>query len=251
MSNAVDHQVRVIIQNAGRLVQDAEILFENWRHASALVLAIYAIEELGKASLVTWKGLTETTGKQPRWHEKKQSVLGSLYGAYVAVASVSVVMQRVGVDEGLSGKPEFFHSFVDALKTHPETAAFADGLFEAVVEIAAEGLATDKKAHLLREATQGTIEKLKRNALYVDLPLQEHSPATVTRETAGEWVHHARFFYDFKRGAGVGHYPVILPDESFDRLFGELKSVLATKRMERTPSGFRYVDGTGDPSDQP
>lgn len=237
------NSIRAIIENAGRLTLDAELLLEHRRHASALVLAIYAVEELGKASLVDWEDLKETASKTKRVHEKKQSVLGSLYGAYVAVASVSVVMQRVGVSEHYARKPEFFHPFVAALRTHPETERFADGLFDAVVEIAAMGLANDPKARLLKQAGGGGIERMKRNALYVDLPWVEGAgPDAVTREMAREWVEHARFFYDYKRGAGVGYYPVTLPDTEFQGLFGELRDVLATKRLVPLAGGFKYED---------
>ena len=235
--------IRAIIENAGRLTQDAELLLEHRRHASALVLAIYAVEELGKASLVAWEDLNDTASKSKRVHEKKQSVLGSLYGAYVAVASVSVVMQRVGMNAEYARKPEFFHPFVAALRTHPDTQRFADGLFEAVVEIAAKGLENDAKARLLQQAGGGVVERMKRNALYLDLPWVEgEGPDAVSREMAREWVEHARFFYDFKRGAGVGHYPVVLPDAEFEALFGELRDVLATKRLVPLTHGFKFED---------
>ena len=51
----VSEVVRTVLENARRLLSDAELLFENERYRSATALAILSMEEAGKACVIRWR----------------------------------------------------------------------------------------------------------------------------------------------------------------------------------------------------
>ena len=87
LSDTVD-QIR---QNAIRLREDAELLYQNGRYESAVSLAVLSVEEAGKACLVRWKEdgfLKEELGPHiRRFHFQKQRILWCYFYAKEALAS--------------------------------------------------------------------------------------------------------------------------------------------------------------------
>jgi AbiV family abortive infection protein len=74
---------RAIIANAVRLLEDATLLVEHERYASAFALSVLALEETGKVVLALW-GKPETSpalklnSKRPSAHIRKQAAVSSL-----------------------------------------------------------------------------------------------------------------------------------------------------------------------------
>lgn len=72
--------VAIVVDNAKRLLSDAELLFNNERYGSAVSLAILSLEEAGKACLIHWKdeGIVTRDIKNDirSFHFHKQRVLG-------------------------------------------------------------------------------------------------------------------------------------------------------------------------------
>jgi AbiV family abortive infection protein len=62
-----------VMRNAKRLLEDAKLLNEHRRHASAFALAVLALEEIGKAILQKWDLLGHTAV-----HSHKQRAVSSL-----------------------------------------------------------------------------------------------------------------------------------------------------------------------------
>lgn len=62
-----------VMRNAKRLLEDARLLNEHKRHASAFALAVLALEEIGKAILQKWDLLGHTSV-----HSHKQRAVSSL-----------------------------------------------------------------------------------------------------------------------------------------------------------------------------
>lgn len=69
------------IENVERLVRDAELLIEHERDRSAIMLGIFAIEEMGKALITLW-GVKNKASKRPYpTHVEKQSATFALLAA--------------------------------------------------------------------------------------------------------------------------------------------------------------------------
>jgi AbiV family abortive infection protein len=68
-----------IVDNAERLLADAELLTDNGRYASACALAILALEEIGKVILRVWN-VSESKGRGHDHLSKQQAVASLLLG---------------------------------------------------------------------------------------------------------------------------------------------------------------------------
>jgi AbiV family abortive infection protein len=66
----LEEGINLSIENAERLIKDAEILYENNRYSSASYLSIVALEEEGKASILLSKLLEHTDISKKYWNEK-------------------------------------------------------------------------------------------------------------------------------------------------------------------------------------
>lgn len=77
--------VTAILENVGRLVDDATVLIEADRFPSAFVLNVIALEEIGKVILLRWRSLGLAVSRQNRTqHLQKQWAVASLLIADVA-----------------------------------------------------------------------------------------------------------------------------------------------------------------------
>lgn len=69
------------MENVDRLVKDAELLIKHDRDRSAIMLAIFALEEMGKALITLW-GVKNKASKRPYpTHVEKQSATFALLAA--------------------------------------------------------------------------------------------------------------------------------------------------------------------------
>lgn len=76
-----------VIANAARLLQDAKLLVDHTRFASAFALAVLAVEEIGKVILDIW-GRTAPLAKpvvRRSAHIRKQAAVSSLLLASFAI----------------------------------------------------------------------------------------------------------------------------------------------------------------------
>lgn len=69
-----------VVNNAERLLADANLLFDNQRFASAFMLAVLAFEEVGKALLWSWGESEKAPRSRSRvsFHSRKQSATAAL-----------------------------------------------------------------------------------------------------------------------------------------------------------------------------
>lgn len=80
-----------VIANAARLLQDAKLLFDHTRFASAFALAVLGVEEIGKVILDIWGSAAPLSKPVARRsaHVRKQAAVSSLLLASVAVREFS------------------------------------------------------------------------------------------------------------------------------------------------------------------
>jgi len=74
----------LILRNALRLLNDAGLLLDNKRFASAFALAVLGVEEIGKALLVSWESdrpLAKSKDRQSAHIRKQMAVAALLVGA--------------------------------------------------------------------------------------------------------------------------------------------------------------------------
>jgi AbiV family abortive infection protein len=91
----------VLSENARRLLADAELVFKEGSHQTALSLAILAIEEVGKFFQLKWeddggKPLPPSPMRGPKAHRSKQATVGSLYAAEVSIEAVKEFVRKIG-----------------------------------------------------------------------------------------------------------------------------------------------------------
>jgi hypothetical protein len=198
MSNVgiVREPLQLILNNGQRLVEDAQLLLAHGRYASATMLALYSVEELGKHFQAKWRVVEEHSSKRVRVHASKQGVLGIIYCSGLAGSAVRQILTRVGLPEKLASDGRYPYTVINWLRGTKHGRALA-GPFENALERAITGsLLAQPGALILEQARLGEIEQIKRSAIYVDVgQLGEvtSNPATITAEVAKEWVGHAQF----------------------------------------------------------
>jgi AbiV family abortive infection protein len=70
------------IENAERLGLDAKLMVDNERASSAIMLSIFAIEELGKALITSWGVKNQANSRTYPTHIEKQAATFALLSAY-------------------------------------------------------------------------------------------------------------------------------------------------------------------------
>jgi len=151
-----------VLENAFRLMTDADLLIRHERHASALALAVLATEEIGKYLLSLWqKGDPAFTYNRHKLHRMKQSAVAVLFMAERARRDC----KTNGVD------------FSD-LRT-PEKMAHLARTMKAAI---------DKESFFVGSAKSGVIETVKHSGLYHDEELASKGigPARINAENASE-----------------------------------------------------------------
>ena len=183
----------VLSENARRLLADAELVFKEGSHQTALSLAILAIEEVGKFFQLKWendggKPLPPSPMRGPKAHRSEQAAVGSFYAAEVSIEAVKEFVRKIGFPDD----DQTVQHFLTAIHLPDEKAQQAH---EKVVAFIAERMANDEKSRLMRFAQRGLIDRLKQQGLYVDIDRDGKvvsSPTSITRGVALEWLDHAR-----------------------------------------------------------
>lgn len=222
-----------ILSNGERLVLDAELLLGAGRFASATMLAIYGIEELGKYYQARWSLATEHESKIRRVHASKQAVMPTFYMAEVAVGAVRQLLARLGLPARMTVEAGNLHRVLAWLRSRPATAKLAGQLEEGAVEIVARAMSEDEAAHLMDWAKSGQIEQLKRRAIYVDIRKNGDllcDPASIDAATAREWVAHARHMLNGAKGRRAEVPAVAINDEVARRATAGIVELLAKER---------------------
>jgi len=126
-----------VIANAARLLQDAKLLVDHTRFASAFALAVLGIEEIGKVILDIWGSAAPLSKPVVRrsTHIRKQAAVSSLLLAAFAVR---------------------------------EFGTAVDDASEELVQRVAEGFSLSREGQLMFQVLGGALEKTKQLGLYRD-----------------------------------------------------------------------------------
>jgi AbiV family abortive infection protein len=127
-----------VIANAARLLQDAKLLVDHTRFASAFALAVLGVEEIGKVILDIWESVAPLSKPVLRRsaHIRKQAAVSSLLLATFAVREFGTEMgdaneelvQRVAEAFRLSREGQFmFHVQGGALDKTKQLSLYRDG----------------------------------------------------------------------------------------------------------------------------
>jgi len=227
---ASSEPLTLILKNGRRLVEDAELLFERQRYASATMLAIYALEEMGKHYQAKWRLVEEHSSKGRRLHRAKQGIVGAFYGSRVAIGAVSEILSRIGLPEGMAADVRYLRPVLDWLRGRHDGAELVEPFREGMLEIMGAAFSADPRTSILERAQRGEIEQTKRNAMYVDIgKLGEvtSNPETITRDIAAEWVEHARFMLDAARQDTAR---VVVDWALFDRVVADVANLITRER---------------------
>jgi AbiV len=137
-----------IVENAHRLRDDAQLLFDAQRYASCGLLQVICLEELGKAYLIA-----NNIPRDPRkYHFQKQEAAVSLSAAVRMYHLLEKTCDEHGWD---------YWGNIDDAEKYYEWMASADGR-------KAIGETTKRVSSWLRVTRHGVLEKLRLVAAYID-----------------------------------------------------------------------------------
>jgi AbiV family abortive infection protein len=175
--------LETILQNARRLLDDARLLYDNERFASATALAILAMEETGKYFIVKRASEKDSVAKDLNNHIEKQIHFAS----YPFVETILIeFFKRLGFVPKLGAQmPEQQRQWMNSesgqtfLKKFLDNKDFMDSFVQGVLD-------TDNGSFMAR-AERKELNKLKQRCMYVDLDETSQvlaDPADITQETA-------------------------------------------------------------------
>jgi AbiV family abortive infection protein len=126
-----------VIANAARLLQDAKLLVDHTRFASAFALAVLGVEEIGKVILDIWGSAAPLSKPVVRRsaHIRKQSAVSSLLLASFAVREFGTVVDHAN---------------------------------EELVQRVAEAFRLSREGQLMSQVHGGALDKTKQLGLYRD-----------------------------------------------------------------------------------
>jgi AbiV family abortive infection protein len=154
-----------IMLNADRLRNDALLLFDAGRFASAVALSVLALEEVGKLLILAETGQSKGVGSHP---SKKAEVAKEFRQDLEHEAKFDLFCGR----------------FEPGKVTHSPSSAEIDAHIAALAAIS-------PRARFLRVLAEGT-EDAKNRALYVDINpaawIVKSSPAEITEAMARDWA---------------------------------------------------------------
>lgn len=183
--------LEIIKKNAERLLNDAILLKDAGRWQSATALSILAVEEAGKYFLLKWRGVG---AKGSFKHAAKQQVVGSFYHADAAMEAVARYLNEHGLEiqnvEDLSGWQSKFLGTPEGQKISDLLSTENDEL----VQLVATEMMNHAHGDFSWKAHVGTIDQIKKKALYVDLDVEgeiANDPTEISEAMAREWINHA------------------------------------------------------------
>ena len=87
---------RASVQNAGELLEEAELLVRNGRYARSFFLARIALEEVMKPILFSFAGVALVTRRDPNWAGLDQALRAHTVKMRYALQSFAAVMELLG-----------------------------------------------------------------------------------------------------------------------------------------------------------
>jgi AbiV family abortive infection protein len=150
------------LENAFRLMRDADLLFKNKRHASVVALAVLSLEEIGKYLLVRWSSDdSKFNYDRRRLHKMKQGAIAALF----MVDAVRKEYKAQEVNFSDLGTPDKMGIFVRAVKT-----------------------GMDKETRFAANVRTKVIEAVKWSGMYYDEERAANGiePSTITADNAAE-----------------------------------------------------------------
>lgn len=152
--------------NARRLACDARFLFESARYPSSAALSILAIEEVGKWSML--RGAAKDISSVARRHVDKQVAASTMCLADDVWEAIQARLSEHGLEmKHVSEISEERRAFVQG----PAYASWYAGVLERteLKDRIAGVLSASPSGALLREARDGTLQRLKNQSFYADV----------------------------------------------------------------------------------
>lgn len=190
--------------NARRLYEDAKILHEHERHASAVALAVLATEEVGKYYVYRWKHEDPTWSPDrafPPRHADKQAAFAAPFVALVQRQAMIEICKLFGAadwDKARGAddweKTQDFLVEGYAISQHGETPEIrkrAVDILNVVAVFINRRVARHPLACLMQLADAGDIDKQKQAAIYLDVAddgAVKSDPAKIDKSAAAFWL---------------------------------------------------------------
>jgi AbiV family abortive infection protein len=185
-----------ILQNARRLLNDACLLYDNERFASATALAILAMEEKGKWLMTKWASEEGSVARDLNNHVTKQVRFASLTFVDVLIIEFVKQLHEMGFvikhDTQMTEQQQQWVRLKDGLSLIREIMKgkkFMASLLQRVLE--------KEDGSLMARAQARELDKLKQKCMYVDVDTNLDvlaDPADITQETASCLLRLARRF---------------------------------------------------------
>jgi AbiV family abortive infection protein len=152
----------LVLENAKRLLADAEVLHGAGRYASAMALAIYALEECGKYLMEKWSDENFVVPRQIRkgYHEKKQLAISSLFTALAFQKRADPFMKHYF--------SEFDMTTMTREEFKEEWRKASDWLFNNHADFISNEMMADERAALMDYSKGGVLEFVKQACIHVD-----------------------------------------------------------------------------------
>jgi AbiV family abortive infection protein len=182
--------LEAILQNAARLLDDARLLYDNQRFASATALAILTMEEMGKYFIVKWASGRGSAARDLNKHIAKQVSFGSFPFVEMTIMEFLAQMKEIGFllepdAEITEEQRQWMNSEAGwaCVRGRLRSDGFWDNLVQRVLNSEDGGFMT--------RAQMKEFNKLKQRCIYVDL--NENSevladPADTTKETTNYFL---------------------------------------------------------------
>jgi AbiV family abortive infection protein len=182
--------LEAILQNAARLLDDARLLYDNQRFASATALAILAIEEMGKYFIVKMPTQKGSAAGDLNKHIEKQVSFGSFPFVETAIMDFLPQMKEIGFiiepdAEITEEQRQWMNSEAGwaCVRERLRSDGFWDNLAQRVLD--------SEDGSFMARARNKEFDKLKQRCIYVDLNESSEvlaGPADITQETANYFV---------------------------------------------------------------
>ena len=108
----LEEGIKFSIENAERLIKDAEILYKNGRYPSASYLSIVALEEEGKASMLLSRLLEHKDISKKNWEEKIKDHRKKIIAVQKTISNYRKLRMKIGEERWkqvhLTGLAEIF-----------------------------------------------------------------------------------------------------------------------------------------------
>lgn len=187
-----------ILENAESLLKDAELLYEQKRHARALSLAILAFEEVGKVYLIGLEGAAAQSELKGPQHVKRQQLAQGLLMAGPVLKELSNILEEWKLPNDPHATTAFLFAVVKAkhrATTEEDRVAF-EQLEETLLKEIVERLKGKEVAQIAKEINSRQANKTKQAGFYCDVdPTGKliSDPSQITPEQARSWLDRASY----------------------------------------------------------